>query len=213
MRRKASVATAAKKTGTIPLMTASDPIPKQGPKQSPKQSPKQDDDLFAVHASREPRSWMPWIVASVFMLLILLVLLLLSRHSGTPTVPGGVGMAAAAPYAANLPIANLQMSQATSFAGAKATYIDGTISNSGSQTIRSVTVQVGFRNDLGQLSQRTVMPLTLIRTRQPYIDTEPVSAAPLKPGDHRDFRLIFDAIPDDWNQQLPEIRIITVSGQ
>lgn len=156
---------------------------------------------------------MPWIVASVFVALILLLLLLLSRHSGTTPVPGGTGMAAAASYAANLPITNLAMSQATSFAGTKVTYIDGTIANSGSETAQSITVQVGFRNDLGQLSQRTVMPLTLIRTRQPYVDIEPVSADPLKPSDHKDFRLIFDGVPDDWNQQLPEIRIIAVNGK
>ena len=206
-------ATPKEKTGTIPLMTASDPSSAQSPKQELKQDPNQDNELFAAHTTPEPRSWMPWILASVFVLLVLLLLVLLSRHSGTTPVPGGTGMAAAAPYAGNLPITNLEMSQATSFAGTKVTYIDGTISNSGSETMQSITVQVGFRNDLGQLSQRTVMPLTLIRTRQPYVDIEPVSADPLKPGDHKDFRLIFDGVPNDWNQQLPEIRIIAVNGK
>jgi hypothetical protein len=54
------------------------------------------------------------------------------------------------------------------------------------------------------------LPLSLIRTREPYIDTQPVSAAPLKPGDDREFRLIFEAIPTNWNMQLPEIRIVRV---
>ena len=52
------------------------------------------------------------------------------------------------------------------------------------------------------------MPLTLIRTKDPYIDTQPVSANPLKPGDDREFRLTFETIPDNWNTQMPEVRVI-----
>jgi adenosylcobinamide amidohydrolase len=57
------------------------------------------------------------------------------------------------------------------------------------------------------------VPLSLIRTRQPYVDIEPVSAAPIEPGQQRDFRLIFDTVPADWNQQYPEIRVISVHSR
>jgi hypothetical protein len=57
------------------------------------------------------------------------------------------------------------------------------------------------------------MPLSLIRTREPYVDIQPVSAAPIEPGQKRDFRLIFDTIPPDWNQQYPEVRVINVRGK
>jgi hypothetical protein len=46
--------------------------------------------------------------------------------------------------------------------------------------------------------------------RDPYIDVEPLSAAPLKPGDQHDFRLIFDAVSPDWDGAYPEIRILHV---
>jgi hypothetical protein len=52
--------------------------------------------------------------------------------------------------------------------------------------------------------------MKLIRMRDPYIDVEPMSAAPLKPGDGQDFRLIFDAVSQDWDGAYPEIRIIHV---
>jgi hypothetical protein len=58
--------------------------------------------------------------------------------------------------------------------------------------------------------QIDTLPLSLIRTREPYIDTQPVSMDPLKPGDERDFRLIFESISANWNMQMPEIRIIQV---
>jgi hypothetical protein len=46
--------------------------------------------------------------------------------------------------------------------------------------------------------------------KEPYIDTEPVSAEPLKPGDDREFRLTFETVPENWNQQMPEVRVIRV---
>ena len=74
-------------------------------------------------------------------------------------------MAAADPYAARLPISGLQMSEATSFSGAKVTYIDGQIANTGDRTLTAITVQVGFHSDVGQFAQRVALPLSLIRTR------------------------------------------------
>ena len=49
--------------------------------------------------------------------------------------------------------------------------------------------------------QVETVPLTLIRTHEPYVDTEPVSAAPIKAGEVREFRLIFENIGANWNQQ------------
>jgi hypothetical protein len=46
--------------------------------------------------------------------------------------------------------------------------------------------------------------------REPYIDVEPVSAAPLTPGGEQDFRLIFDGVKPDWDGAYPEIRILHV---
>jgi hypothetical protein len=74
--------------------------------------------------------------------------------------------------------------------------------------VTAVTVQVVFRNDVDLAPQIDTVPLTLIRVKDPYIDIEPVSAAPLRPGDDREFRLTFETVPENWNQQMPEVRII-----
>lgn len=156
---------------------------------------------------KEHRSWTPWIVATAVIILAIVVLVI-SSHSPGPARESSSGQEPAAPYAENLPITNLMMSGATSFAGMQVTYIDGDIANTGHETITGITVQVNFRNDGGQSIKQSVLPLTLIRTRQPYVDVQPVSASPLKPGDHKSFRLIFDSVPADWNEQLPEVRIV-----
>ncbi len=114
-------------------------------------------------------------------------------------------------YAANLPISGIAMSEAGSLAGGKLTYIDGHIRNTGPKTVEGITVQTIFRNDVGELPQVETLPLMLIRTREPYVDLQPVSANPLKPGEDREFRLIFERVTPNWNQQYPEIHVTRVT--
>ena len=40
------------------------------------------------------------------------------------------------------------------------------------------------------------------------LDTQAVAAAPIRPGDDREFRLTFEGVPDNWNQQMPQVRVI-----
>jgi Protein of unknown function (DUF2393) len=172
-----------------------------------------EPDFLASQQTREATSWAPWIVAAVVVIVGIGALVILGGRGNHQTEAGGTGMAPAAPYAASLPISGLQMSEATSFSGAKVTYVDGQIANNGNQTLSSITVQVGFHGDTGQFAQRLALPLSFIRTRQPYVDLEPVSAAPIAPNQSRDFRLIFDTVPAEWNQQYPEIRVISVRAR
>lgn len=115
------------------------------------------------------------------------------------------------PYAADLPLSALGMSESESLSGGKSTFLDGRIRNNGTSTVTGVTVQVFFRNEESLPPAVETLPVTLIRTRQPYVDTEPVAADPLKPGDEREFRLIFEALPHNWNTQLPEVHVTHVA--
>jgi hypothetical protein len=148
-----------------------------------------------------------WGVAGLVILALIGGILLFTGHRKAPS-PNTIQPLAA--YAASLPLSQLAMSESTSLSGGKSTFIDGHIQNTGSQTVTGITVQVLFRNDEGMPPQIETMPLALIRTREPYIDTQPVAASPLKPGDGRDFRLIFEAIPSNWNTQMPEVHPILV---
>lgn len=154
----------------------------------------------------------PWIIAGVLVVLVLVGILVATHHPQEAN-PGGAGLAAADPYAANLPISNVKMSQSGSMSGGQTTYIDGQITNSGQQTVTGITVQVAFHGFTNPIAKKATMPLMLVRTREPYVDLQAVSAAPILPGQTRDFRLIFDSVPQDWNQNYPEIRVIQVTGK
>jgi Protein of unknown function (DUF2393) len=158
------------------------------------------------------RNWLPLAIAAAIVLAVLAGLVLLfGRAKSAPAVTPI--SAQADPYATNLPITNLEMSESSNLAGGKVTYLDGEITNHGDRTVAGITVQVLFRNDAHEVAQNETQPLMLIRTREPYVDVEPVSAAPLKPGDNREFRLIFDTVADSWNGAYPELRIIHVDSK
>jgi hypothetical protein len=148
-------------------------------------------------------------VAAAIVLVVAVGLVLIFEHGKRP--PAALPISAATdPYAANLVFGQLKMSEAANLAGGKSTYLDGQITNRGSKTVSAITVQVLFRDFAHEVAWNDTQPLRIIRTREPYIDVEPLSAAPLAPGDSRDFRLIFDNVPQDWDGAFPEIRIIHV---
>ena len=151
------------------------------------------------------------IAAAAVLVVAAIVVFMLERGKGAATVTP----ISAAPdaYSASLPVTNLVMSESSNLAGGKVTYVDGHITNSGSKTVSGVQAQVLFRNAANEVAQNETQPLKWIRTRDPYVDLEPASAAPLKPGDGQDFRLIFDAVTPDWNGAYPEIRIVRVDAK
>jgi hypothetical protein len=149
-----------------------------------------------------------WVVAGLVVLLAIGTLLLVTHKKAS--APGNVIQPLDA-YAANLPLSQAAMSESENISGGKYTYIDGHIRNTGNQTVTGITVQVLFRNDVQLPPQIETQSLALIRTHEPYIDTQPVSASPLKPGDDREFRLTFETIPGNWNYQMPEVHIVQVT--
>ncbi len=148
-------------------------------------------------------------IAAVAVVILVAVLVMLGRRHGPafdPTKPQPP-----APYANSLEISNIELSESTSLSGGKSTYIDGHVVNKGSQTVTGITVQVAFPNDSGMPPQRMIEPMQLVRIRQPEVDTQPVSAAPIAPGSGADFRMIFENVNDNWNNAAPTMTAIAVT--
>ena len=164
--------------------------------------------LFGTNTSpATPPSRLPWIIAASVVALVVVALFLASRHKGVPAntiLPPD-------PYAANVVFTDLVPSESTSLSGGKSTYVDGHVRNTGTRTLSAATLQVLFLNDEAMPPQVETVPLTLIRTRQPYIDTQMLSAAPLGPGEDREFRLIFEDIRPNWNQGPPQIHVVAAT--
>jgi hypothetical protein len=114
------------------------------------------------------------------------------------------------PYAASLKLSDFKMSAAENFVGHTITYVDGTIQNTGKETVTHIVVRVNFKDDMGQLAQREVVPMQVLQTDGPYPEAFDFSLSPLGPGQSKPFRLTFESISAQWNRQLPEIQLIEV---
>ena len=168
-------------------------------------------ELISSAPVRE-RNWLPLAIAAAVILVLAVAAILVLEHGRQGATVAPVS-AAADPYAANLPVSDLKMSESGNLAGGKVTYLDGHIANKGDRTLTGIAVQVLFRNSAQEVAQNETQQLKFIRTRDPYVDIEPVSAAPLRPGEERDFRLIFDAVTPDWDGAYPQLRILHVQGR
>jgi len=189
---------------TLPLLrckidSMSDPTPPSHPAPS----------MFSQPPGERP-SRLPWLIAAGAVLVIVGILVLLNISQKSRMLPSGE--LALAPYASHLTLSNIQLSQAGSMVG-PATYIDGTITNHGDKTVTGVTVQAVFYDYDHKIAQISNLSLNLIRTRVPYVDTEPLSSAPLQPDKSAEFRLIVDHMSDNWDQNPPELRIVQVDTQ
>ncbi len=143
------------------------------------------------------------VFAGVF---VVLVAVNHARH-GTGIAPVNAAQDA---YAPKLPITSLKMSEAGNMAGGKETYIEGQITNNGGATVTGATAQVLFRNSAHEVVRNESVPVRLIRTRTPYTDIQEISAAPIKPGETREFQLIVEQDIPEWNGEYPEVKLIKV---
>jgi hypothetical protein len=168
---------------------------------------------FVLPSKKEGRNWVPLVVAAVIILSIAAVVIFSLEHKNARGKDAALVAPISAPldpYAGSLSLTRIAMSESGNISGGKVTYLDGHIANQGGRTVTGVTVQVLFRDFAHEVTQNETQPLKFIRAREPYVDVEPVSASPLKPGGEQDFRLIFDTVSSDWDGAYPEIRILHV---
>ena len=158
----------------------------------------------APATEEQETNWRAILIGAVLIIILVGALILVSRterraQTGPP------------PYAANLKITDLKMSAAENFVGATVSYIDGTITNSGPQTVTHAVVTVTFKDSIGQLAQRDDVPLHVLQTSGPYPDVVDLSASPLGPGQSKPFRLTFERISEQWNHEYPELKVSDVT--
>jgi len=153
---------------------------------------------------KDESSLRPVLIAIVLIAVLVGVLALLS-------VGKRKGSAQPDPYATNVQLSNLKMSQAENFVGASVTYIDGTVTNTGNQTVTHAVVHVIFRNSLSEIAQAEDVALHVLTTGGPYPDAVDLGASPLAPGQSKQFRLTFEHVTADWNQAYPELKVTAVT--
>ena len=155
-------------------------------------------------AEERETNWRAIGIAIAVVVSIGLILILISRTEQKP-------LANPHPYSANIKFSDLKMSAAENFVGATVSYVDGTVTNAGNQTVTHVVVEVTFRDSMAQLAQRETIPLRVLQTSGPYPDAVDLRVSPLAPGQSKPFRLTFEGISTQWNHEYPELKVTDVT--
>src|SRR5208282_511632 len=114
-------------------------------------------------------------------------------------------------YAANLKFSDLKTSAAQNFVGHTVSYLDGAITNAGDKTVIHATVQITFKDDLGQTAQREELAIRVLRTGGPYDEAVDLNLSPLASGQSKPLRLTFENISAHWNHAYPDLQITEVT--
>lgn len=104
-------------------------------------------------------------------------------------------------YIGNLQLQDVGMQAKVDFFSQRVVEIQGKIMNSGNRGLEVVEVTCVFVNSSGQ---------AVFRQRAPIVSKK---MGGLAPGETKSFRLPFDAVPDSWNRQMPQLVIAGIDFQ
>ena len=163
------------------------------------------DAPFGERRQEEQRNWTPMIIGGVLVAVIVAAVVIIGRSSSDQS------NTKSDPYTQKLQLSNLHMATAENFAGGSVTYIEGNISNTGDKKVTGATVELLFKNSLGETSQKENSVVMVRLPNVPYVDYGAIQQAPLAPGQSRDFRLTLEHVTADWDGQVPQVRVVSVA--
>jgi hypothetical protein len=145
--------------------------------------------------SKPDRTQIYIIAVCVAVLSALLMYLQFSKPSPRPEIPLSDEAKA---YRTNLALADVGMQAKLDYFGQKVLEINGTIGNNGPRALGVVEVTCVFRDYAGKI---------ISRQRSPIVSAK---MGGLKPSETKSFRLPFDAVPEGWNNQMPDLVIAAI---
>jgi hypothetical protein len=98
-------------------------------------------------------------------------------------------------YARRVQFQAIQMAHSTNFLNQEFTFVAGTIVNNGDRSVAGLQIVIEFHDQFNQ---------TILRDSEIIL---PPTALPIPAGQMRDFQVILERIPSDWNRQYPSLRV------
>jgi hypothetical protein len=135
-------------------------------------------------------------IVSLLLLAAAYIYLTRSRPEGEPESQASPEAKA---YVKNLGLSDVKMQAAENFMQQRVLEVSGKISNNGDRPLEAVDVYCLFYGADGRLVHRERVPIVRAKSK------------PLSPGETRDFRLPFDSLPPNWNQEMPHLVVAQIA--
>jgi len=143
-------------------------------------------------------SYIPIIIGAVTLVLLIGGYLYLNTERSTDETEEQASAEAKA-YLSNLQLSDVKMQAAENFMQQQVVEVDGKITNKGPRALKLIDVYCLFYSVDGHMIHRERVPVVR------------ATGKPLAPNETRNFRLPFDALPDNWNQAMPHLVVAQIT--
>ena len=89
-------------------------------------------------------------------------------------------------------------------------YLTGQLMNTGNTSISGIEAEIDLQNSAGQTLIRENLPVESVMGNPPR--EQFLVDAPIKPQEKRVFRIHVSEVPAGWNHQVPQVKILDVTG-
>ena len=141
------------------------------------------------------------ILGGVLVLVVIALAAFFGRSKATQT-------SAVDPYAANLQVSDMKLSQADNFVGTSVTYLDFKLTKTNQKTVTGGRGEATFHNTLNEVVQKETLPLRVLVPNQlgGNPDLVDLSMATKAPSTSRTIRVTLEHVSGDWIQSAPDLR-------
>ncbi|ABF43755.1 hypothetical protein Acid345_4756 [Candidatus Koribacter versatilis Ellin345] len=167
-----------------------------------------------VPKAEPPTSAFPGVVLAIITALLLLAAVMYFMPRA-PKSGEAISSTAAQPGPEDIQLSGLHMTEAPN---GGALNFDGNVVNNGNEVINGLMAAVTFTLADGRTAVVNA-PVMLVdikagakNTDATTGDTKSPVNEPLKAGEQRTARITVDAVPQGWNHQMPEVRVVTTTG-
>lgn len=174
----------------------------------PDQDPALRDREPVVH--RKDRMAWP-LLALVVAAVLLIVIFALFPTSPKVAAPAPRAEVPQQPGGDQLQISNLKMTASPPTGGMVSVRLAGTIQNVGGPKVNGATIEATFLDNSAHVAVQQTQPIERLTPQGNTGKAVALKDAPLKPNDTGAFEVTFTGVPQSWNNQLPEVRIVDVA--
>ena len=91
-------------------------------------------------------------------------------------------------------------------------YFDGSVTNTGQHFITGIMADVKLRDGQNAVILDVQRPLQGMAMKDRSLVSDPLAQDPIKPNDTRRVRLALNNVPRQWNHNIPQLQIVTVTA-
>lgn len=149
-------------------------------------------------------------LVSTAIALVALILVLRYLPSQTRNAQARETQAIALEATSNLHFSGLQITRPLA---SDAIYVDGMVTNSGTERVKAATAQVDFYDAQGAVVASVKAPLVGMSHEGTDIVENEFARNPIGPNEMRFFRVAVKNVPPNWNHEIPDLKIAELKAE